>query len=63
MKKPTHGGFRKGAGRKPTINAAKTIAVRLDAESLKKLEAKAAHWRCTPSEAIRKLINSSVVFT
>lgn len=55
----THGGSRKNAGRKPSIDAAKNLNIRIDAETLRVLAELSAKWQCSQSEAVRRAIREA----
>lgn len=55
MTKPTHGGKRPGAGRKPQLGPTKMVNVRLSIATIERIEAKGK----TASQAIREALKKS----
>lgn len=63
MKKPKHGGKRKGAGRPVTVRHRK-VTLSLDDETVARIDAQAKNWKCSRSAAVRvafTLVNSGAV--
>jgi len=59
MKKPTHGGRRKGAGRKPTGEPVVKLGIAIRPETLKALDELCARWECGRSAAIARMIETA----
>lgn len=50
------GGRRDSAGRKPRLDARKSLTVRFDATTLRQLDHMAALWQCDRSDAVRQAV-------
>lgn len=56
MRKKQHGGKRKGAGRPASVAADQSLNIRIDAETMQKLEQLTQWYKCSKSEVVRGAI-------